>query len=82
MQVPQSGDDQRPGNRADTRDSFDRVGHGAKEALNVEIQLGKLLLEESNYLSGAAYLSWAMVSAVNSASWRKQPVPQCVGQYW
>jgi hypothetical protein len=44
-QVPEFTYDQRPGNRADARDSFDRVGHGAKEPLDVEIQLGELLLE-------------------------------------
>lgn len=45
-QIPQFSYDQRPGNRADARDSFDRVGHGVKEPLDEEIQLGELLLEE------------------------------------
>ena len=36
-----------PGNRADARDSFNGVGHGANEPLEVEIQLGEPLLEEA-----------------------------------
>jgi len=45
-QIAQFGHDQRSSNRADARDSFNRVSHGAKEPLDVKIKLGQLLFEE------------------------------------
>jgi hypothetical protein len=45
-QVAQFGYDRRPGNQADARDRFDRVSHGGKDPLDVEIELSELLFEE------------------------------------
>jgi hypothetical protein len=47
-QVSQFGRSQRPGNRADARDSFDRVGHRAKEPLHGEIELGRCCSKNSS----------------------------------
>jgi hypothetical protein len=50
--VTQFGYDHRPCDRGDVRDGFDRVSHGTKEALNVEIELRyfDLLTSPLNYV--------------------------------
>ena len=40
-QITQFGGDQRPGDRADARDSFDRVFHAREKPLDVEIEFGE-----------------------------------------
>ena len=45
-QITQFGGDQRPGDRADAGDSFDRVFHAREKPLDVEIEFGELLFEE------------------------------------
>ena len=45
-QITELRGDHRPGNRADARNSFDRVFHVRKEFLNMGIELGELPLEK------------------------------------